>query len=1466
MTQLIKNKNNRMNPLAFLPKKNSMMLSLMYCMLLGFVSHIQAQDFDLALKVYPTVHSSVQANDVVEFTIEVYNQGDIDATNVKLVNYVPSGLEFVAGLNPDWNISGSKAVRTLTEVIASNSSLSTTINLKVKQHAVPQNVKNYTEILLAQDTNGNDMSDQDVDSTPDAIVDNDAGAQAYTYTDDYIADTTAVFDEDDHDVAQLILCGQTVCNSSVNISLNASCITEINADMIIENPQYGNDAYIVTVEDENGNIVPQNMINGTHVGQKLKVHVSLPQCPSDQCWGYANIEDKTALMLHCAVDTVDCGFEDPESIGLPIADSLNYAAQGDDFVVFGLNGCGDVTLSYTDEIEMMPCKLGSPFISKITREWYVVDELGNFNACTSEIYLRKGTLNKVQAPKDYINNPLECNSFIPLPNGAPKPETTGEPTNTACSNIIVAYEDLIIPSNVCESQFDVRREWTVVDWCTGKDTTMVQMIKIMDNQAPVCSDPGLFYGQNYEDKCTGMVQVKSPVISDHCSAYSYTIQYKPFKTNNKNYNNLSTLGIDGTSGNYTISGLKVGKYRIAYFVEDACGNKSQCMGVFEIRDLQDPTPICIIETEVVLDAYGKATLPASAFDAGSFDNCGVDSIKVRKMNADCGPNTDKFADEVHFCCADAAGETMVVFRVIDLAGNVNDCMVRVHVRDEIIPTIQCPADLTMSCSEYDACDGDIPTSVTGFPIGSDNCDLKVEYFDSKAFNNCGVGIVVRNWSVIDQAGNKATCKQYIEINSDVNLSVDIVDWPNDTTLYQCISDPITKDQVGWPTIDNHACNSFTITYVDIKNNSNNGCGIVERTYTVKDHCALDINNNTFSYIQRITIKDIVDPEIMNCVDITVEADNATCEAQVQHTILLQDNCTAQADMSVVYTIDLHNDKIKDNIVKHNREINRTMPIGKHRVDVIAQDACQNETTCTFYIHVKETKNPTPICKPISLSLGTNGNVEIWASDFNHKSFDNCTKENQLVFSFSEDINDQIKTFDCSVINNGITGIVNLKLYAWDQSGNYDYCNTHVTITDAASICPGSSSVTANLEGKMMTIKGQEDFEGVQLNLLGDNNMQKQQLSDADGHYSFNNLPVQQKYQLTPVYNKDALNGVSTLDIVQIQKHILGIAPFEYVHQFIAADVNNSKSINGSDLVQLRKLILGRYNNDILPNNTSWRFIPTDFQWNFYEPHNVPEHITVQNLTQSMNELMFYGIKVGDINNSHQMKLQDESATRNGAVDLVLADVSFNKEELQLVPVRISESMRLEGMQLELSIDVNRFEVLELLSGSCQLDADNYVLESNTVKLSWLQIGGVDVQAETDLFYIKVRSLGAKQITERDVVLSHGFKQEVYNQHEDIFDLKLRVSSENETTERQLLCYPNPFSEETSLKFTTLTTGQVSVQLVATDGTLIWNSERLLPAGEHDLLLDKSIFKSVGVYYLHLKTPEGTQVQKLIRIE
>ncbi|NUO00391.1 MAG: T9SS type A sorting domain-containing protein, partial [Saprospiraceae bacterium] len=69
----------------------------------------------------------------------------------------------------------------------------------------------------------------------------------------------------------------------------------------------------------------------------------------------------------------------------------------------------------------------------------------------------------------------------------------------------------------------------------------------------------------------------------------------------------------------------------------------------------------------------------------------------------------------------------------------------------------------------------------------------------------------------------------------------------------------------------------------------------------------------------------------------------------------------------------------------------------------------------------------------------------------------------------------------------------------------------------------------------------------------------------------------------------ANNGVSTLDVLKIRKHILDEKPLPIPYAQIAADVNHSGEITTLDIILIRRVILAI--DEEFANVPSWRFLP-----------------------------------------------------------------------------------------------------------------------------------------------------------------------------------------------------------------------------------------------------------------------------------
>lgn len=167
--------------------------------------------FDLALIKQPAVAGPYTFGQVVPFNITVVNQGNIAATDIEIFDYVPEGLEYVAGQNfpLGWTYTGDPvniASTTIADVTPLQPSESATIQIFLR--VVSTDGKNgdawtnYAEISDARDEEGDPVND--IDSTPDGNKDNDEGGEPNSPNDDRTdGDGTPGDDEDDHDPAIL---------------------------------------------------------------------------------------------------------------------------------------------------------------------------------------------------------------------------------------------------------------------------------------------------------------------------------------------------------------------------------------------------------------------------------------------------------------------------------------------------------------------------------------------------------------------------------------------------------------------------------------------------------------------------------------------------------------------------------------------------------------------------------------------------------------------------------------------------------------------------------------------------------------------------------------------------------------------------------------------------------------------------------------------------------------------------------------------------------------------------------------------------------------------------------------------------------------------------------------------------------------------------------------------------------------
>ncbi len=1258
------------------------------------------------------------------------------------------------------------------------------------------------------------------------------------------------------------------CNEQVNVSLGGDCEAQINASTVAENLLYAETSYLVEITDQDGNLLVGNTVTPEH--HMMLFNVSVTQiCTGYKCWGLIYVEDKLGPPLFCQTSEAECLLTEPEDFGFPVDPLAIVTQTGDrEFNVSPASNCDDFSLIYRERKEDLGCD--GDTISIIYRTWTGEDLRGNLSTCTDTIYVRAGTFADITLPPHYDNFDLpafECNDvFDTLPNGNPSTTVTGELGGTNCVNIISYFEDLNF-DDVCGSSKKVLRTWNVLDWCTGEELIYDQVIKILDMTDPIVTDVEDTIVYTLPHKCYASFEIPEPNVED-CSEWTYTIRHKQVDTLSDPYTDatLDYVTYDEISNTYTISELPFGQSWISLYIRDDCGFQVDTFFVVDVQDNQLPHPVCEAHTALSLDNNNSAKLFASSLNDGSLDNCGIVDLEVRRMVDSCDiVGNTIFGEFVEFCCADAGDTITVELRAEDRSGNLNQCMIEVRIADELPPLFKyCPSDTIIDCSE-DFTD----LSVTGMADVYDNCNYTLTTNDWKNLSLCGLGVVTRTFRAEDDFGNYSECWQDITITSDDTIRINHISWPEDTEQFGCLDDHFGPEITGEPDVFSTGCAQVWIDYKDeVFYSLDNQCSKILRTWKVTNECKDWYDEaQVFSHIQLIRIYEDEKPIFTSCQDTVIVVSGEQCLNEIDLMFEAIDNCTPEKELIYKYSIDYTQDGYPEYSGPGNNLI-EDFGFGTADISFTAKDKCGNVGECKFTLTIRDEKAPTPLCVGVSWTIGHEGETEIWASDFDLKSFDNCTPEIDLRFSFSEDPNESFKIFTCDDIPNGVGGEISVDMYVFDESDNFDFCTTTLALLDTNDECEDVEGLSARVGGYIETEDGKlvGDVD-IALETSGASEPVMVKTSE-DGAFMVEGLDLAQNLSVKPVKDDDYMNGVSTLDLVFIQKHILGSTLLDSPYKIIAADINNSGNLSASDLIQLRKAILGL--TDGFPDNTSWRFVDKNYEFlDPMQPWGFPEEIFINELLDDEMENDFVGIKVGDINASVATSEGFHSAKRSAPKGLTI-DLNNSKviDDKVHVPVLLEDIKEILGIQFSLETGI---QIEGIVSGVLSVSDQHFIYREGKIDFSWSTANTIEIQNEKPLFYLVFTQKKFKAIEGQNIKLVDGLIAEAYTVKLEEVALNLQIRNHtqiqtNTTASGVVLLQnnPNPFTFETIITAESSVEEEVLFTVRDINGKVLADRMIQLKQGVNNIAINDSEQWNAGIYICTLKGKEVNAAMKMVK--
>lgn len=1282
------------------------------------------------------------------------------------------------------------------------------------------------------------------------------------------------------------------CNlNGINVGINEECEALITPAMVLEGPNTDctEDYYVVLTDPSDRNRKVPNPVNSNFIGKTLQAqvyHINGNQV-DNSCWGYVTVEDKLPPVIYCPKpDTISCNAADP---------IINLAAWVHD-------ACACFTIEKLSEnLEKYDCDPYSDFAAMKTITYSAIDESGNRSIpCEHKIYYKKDIISESDFPADISISCKDASLYDDNEDGYPDPDFTGAPSlggrpigaEHGHCQIQTTYEDQIIP--LCDQSYKILRKWTVLDWCRPTTETEnnpqfhYQIIKVEDKDGPdmVCYSEDVIMDSDPLECGVKKMKVNMPEIGFDCGSgdYRYVIGHKQAIQGGDPYDRPDTTDVYFENGDYWIDNMPYGDSWVSCYVYDKCGNSSRCHYLVSVKDHVAPIPVCDENTSVTLSTDKSARVWAESFNDGSFDFCSDVSISVaRREGLECDDTEPSFKEYVDFCCKDIGADHMVVLRVEDESGNHNSCMVRVQIVDKHIPKFH-----SHPPHQYIYCYEDYAHMDMGRPEVDEECNSYImDYEDDDHRNQCGIGTIVRRWHLWDANDNiMDSYDQEIHVQLDKVFEMDPLYWPaNYSSEIECEIAVTSPEVAGEPDIDDvDGCALIATSYEDEEFYADaEACLKVLRKWTVVDWCQYDEslpsaqNPGIWKYTQKITLNNIEPPQFEEvCTQISRFGATGECSYSIELTANVTDDCTAPEELDVIYKITFEGGQVETGSgLTYKSE---SAPFGMHTIKWTVKDKCGNTKICSETFLLEDDKAPTPYClSEVSTVISPSTmDVDLWAVDFDLGSYDNCPNASldfRMKLSGTTDTLSQSLNFDCSD-----AGTQALEIWIFDSSGNSDFCHTVVDI-QMNEACPDGNGVTTTEPVSMGLIKGEivtEDniaVEDVMVNLNHSTlNENYQKETGIAGTYEFEEMPMHDDYTIKPERNDNPLNGVSTLDMVLIQKHILGSLSFDSPYKVIAADINNSQSLSAADIISLRQIILGKREN--FANNQSWKFLSTKQE--FFDNSNpwpFTEEIDLYNLDSEESVEDFIAIKLGDVNASATVNSNFIAATNRNdkTISLSYTDHIFEKGETISIPLLMTEDAEFAGLQMTVSYDKQSVELLGVESFLNGFGRDHFAVfpEEGLVTLSWHDSNLANLNRDDALITLEFKSkiTGRSQIMDLEVN-SKLINSEVYTESLEIINIDLIQRSNNSQIKEFVVHQntPNPFSDKTTIEFYTENAAQdVKLSVFNVKGHLIYSEVNDYAKGSHKIILSNDKLKMSGLLYYRIQLGNQQETKSMISI-
>ena len=390
----------------------------------------------------------------------------------------------------------------------------------------------------------------------------------------------------------------------------------------------------------------------------------------------------------------------------------------------------------------------------------------------------------------------------------------------------------------------------------------------------------------------------------------------------------------------------------------------------------------------------------------------------------------------------------------------------VFIIDDIPPSITCPNNVTIDCTE-----STLPAN-TGFAIATDpdGSVPTVTYADVIVPGACPEDYLInRNWQAEDGCTNTIGCLQVIDVE---DLAPQITTCAVTRTIEGCGTASITgpaysttsatssvavfEDATNQGAITSF-CGTNSITYIDVASGT---CPtVVTRTWTVTDLC-----NNTATCVQTINVDDNGLPTLTACaITRTIEGCNTSAITNPTY------STTTTASSEAVFENATNQGNTTDGCgiasVTYRDVASGTCPTVVTRTWTIS-DACGNSTTCNQTISLDDTALPTVTSCAVPRIIEGCGTAAITGPAYSTTTaasteavFENGTNQGNI-----SDVCGITSVTYIDVASGTCPTVVTRTWTISDACANISTCNQTITVDDNGAPAVTACAITRNISG------------------------------------------------------------------------------------------------------------------------------------------------------------------------------------------------------------------------------------------------------------------------------------------------------------------------------------------------------------------------------------------------------------------